>query len=45
MKVYNLDVHVQIFKVAIKPNGETKVEEIKNIFNLTFKGTLFNWCN
>jgi hypothetical protein len=28
MKVSNLDAHVQIFKVAIIPNGETKVEEI-----------------
>lgn len=45
MKVFNLDVHVQIFKVTIKPNVETKVEEITNIFNLTFRDILFNWCN
>ncbi len=45
MKVSNLDVHLRIFKVAIKPNVETKVEEITYIFNLTFRDILFIWCN
>jgi hypothetical protein len=36
-KNYNPDVHIRIFEAVIKANGETLDEEIKNLFNFTFK--------
>jgi len=39
------DVHVQVFKVTIKVNGETIDEEITNLFNFTLKDSTSNWRN
>jgi hypothetical protein len=36
-KKYDLDVHVQIFKDAIKANGKMEDEEIMNLFNFIVK--------
>jgi len=36
-KTYNPDVHVQIFEVSIKANGETLDEKTIMFFNFTFK--------
>ncbi len=45
MKNFNLDVHVRVFKVAIKANGETEDVKMVNMFSFTFKYTMSNWCN
>jgi hypothetical protein len=44
-KNYDPDVHVRVFKAAIKVNNETTNEEIKNMFNFTLKNNAFNWFN
>jgi hypothetical protein len=36
-KDYDMDVHIKVFKVMIKTNGETINEEIKNMFNFKLK--------
>jgi hypothetical protein len=41
-KDFNLDVHVRIFKVAIKANNETIDEKITNMFNFTLKDNAFD---
>jgi hypothetical protein len=38
-------VHVQVFKVTIKVNGETIDDEVTNLFNFTLKDSTFNSCN
>ncbi len=40
-----MDVHVWIFKVVIKANGEIIDEEITNLFNFTLRNNAFDWCN
>jgi hypothetical protein len=35
VKDYGLDVHVKVFKVAIRANSETNDVQIVNLFNLT----------
>jgi hypothetical protein len=44
VKKIDLNVHVRIFKVAIKTNSETDDVEIVNLFNFTLRDTMFNWC-
>ncbi len=41
----NMDVHIKIFKVTIKTNGETINEEITNMFNFKLKDNASYWCN
>ncbi len=45
MKDFDPNVHVKVFKVAIKTNGEIKNAKIGNIFSFTLKDTISNWCN
>jgi len=40
-----MNVHVWLFIVVIKLNGEIINEEIMNKFNFTFRDNVFNWCN
>ncbi len=45
MKDSGPDVHVKVFKVAIRINGETEDVYIVNLFSFTFKDIVFDWCN
>jgi hypothetical protein len=45
VKDSNPNVHVIVFKAAIRANGETKDEKIVNLFSFTLKDIMFNWCN
>jgi hypothetical protein len=36
------NVHVKVFKVAIKANGETKDAEIVNLLSFTFRHIVFD---
>jgi hypothetical protein len=40
VKDSTLDVHVKVFKVAIKANGEIKDAKIVNLFSFTLKDTM-----
>jgi hypothetical protein len=42
IKNFDLDAHVQVFKVAIKANGETIDEEIVNLFNFMLRDNASN---
>lgn len=44
-KNFDPNVHVQVFKVTIKVNGEMVDEEIANLFKFTLRDNAFNWCN
>jgi hypothetical protein len=37
------DVHIKIFKKAIKVNGETMEVDIINLFGFTFRDNIFEW--
>jgi hypothetical protein len=39
----DLDVHVKVFKVAIKANGEIDDAKIVNLFSFTFRDIVFDW--
>jgi hypothetical protein len=39
---FNLDVHVRMFKVAIRINSETNDGKIVNLFNFPLKDLVFN---
>jgi hypothetical protein len=39
------DVHVGVFKVAIRANGEIEDAKIINLFSFTFKDIVFDRCN
>jgi hypothetical protein len=45
VKNSNPNVHVKVFKTAIKANGEIEDVEIVNMFSFTFRDIMFNWCN
>jgi hypothetical protein len=45
VKDYDPNVHVKVFKVAIKANNETNDAEIINLFNITFKDIVCCRCN
>jgi hypothetical protein len=45
VKDSNPNVHVRVFKVAMRANGETKDAKIINLFSFTFRDIVFNWCN
>jgi hypothetical protein len=38
-----LDVHIRVFKNAIKANGETMEVDIINLFGFTFKDNISKW--
>jgi hypothetical protein len=42
VKNSNPNVHVKVFKVAIKANGETKDAEIVNLLSFTFRHIVFD---
>jgi hypothetical protein len=42
VKDVDLDVHIRIFKKAIKENGEIINDDIINLFRLTLKDNFFN---
>ncbi len=37
------DVHIKVFKKAIKSNGEIMEVDIINLFGFTFKDNIFEW--
>jgi hypothetical protein len=41
----NLDVHVRVFKVAIKANNETNDAKIVNLFSFTLRDNVSNSFN
>jgi len=43
VKDTNLDVHIKVFKKAIKANGETMEVDIMNLFRFTLKDSIFEW--
>ncbi len=45
VKDINPYAHVNVFKVAIKTNGEIENEKKTNLFSFTFKDIVFDWCN
>jgi hypothetical protein len=45
VKDFDLNTHVRVFKATIKANGQTKYVKIINLFSLTFRNTMFGWCN
>jgi hypothetical protein len=45
VKDYNPNVHVKVFKVSIRTNGETNDAKIINLFSFTFKDIVSDWCN
>ncbi len=45
VKDSNLDVHVKVFKVAIRANSEIDDAKFINLFSFNLKDIVFNWCN
>ncbi len=45
MKDFDPDVHVRVFKAAIKVNGEIEDVKIVNMFRFTLKDIVCDWCN
>jgi hypothetical protein len=45
VKDLNLDAHVRVFKDTIITNKEIYDVEIVNMFRLTFRDIVSNWCN
>jgi hypothetical protein len=43
-KYANPNVHVKVFNVVVRANGETYEEYIINAFSYTQKKTTSNWC-
>jgi hypothetical protein len=43
VKDIDLDVHIRVFKKAIKVNGETVKVDIINLFGFTFKDNIYEW--
>jgi hypothetical protein len=43
VKDIDLDVHIRVFKKAIKVNGETVKVDIINMFGFTFKDNIYEW--
>jgi hypothetical protein len=43
VKGTNLDVHIKVFKKAIKINGETMEANIINLFGFTLKNNILEW--
>jgi hypothetical protein len=45
VKDFDLNVHVKVFKVAIRANGETKDVKIINLFSFIIKDIMSTWCS
>ncbi len=45
MKDSDPNVHVRVFKVTIRPNGEIEDAKIVNMFSFTLKDIMSNYCN
>jgi hypothetical protein len=43
VKDTNSNVHIKVFKKAIKTNGETLEVDIINLFGFTIKDNIFEW--
>jgi len=43
VKDIDLDVHIKVFKKAIKTNGETMEVDIINLFGFTLRNNIFEW--
>jgi hypothetical protein len=43
VKDIDFDVHIRVFKKAIKANGETIEFNIINLLGFTFKDNIFEW--
>jgi hypothetical protein len=43
VKYTNLDVHIKVFKKAIKTNGEIIESNIINLFGFTIEDSVFEW--
>jgi len=43
MKDNNLDVHIKVFKKAIRVNGETMEAEIINLIGFTLQNNISKW--
>ncbi len=43
VKDTNLDIHIRVFKKAIKVNSEMMEAEIINLFGFTLKDSIFQW--
>jgi hypothetical protein len=39
----DLDVHIKVFKKALKVNGETMEADIIRLFGFTFRNNIFEW--
>jgi len=39
----DMDVHIRVFKKAIKIDGETVEVDIINLFGFTFKDNIYEW--
>jgi hypothetical protein len=45
VKDSNPNVHVKVFKVAIRANSGIDDAKIVNMFSFTLRDIVFNWCN
>jgi hypothetical protein len=45
VKDFGPDVHVKVFKAAIRANNEKDDAKIINVFNFTLRDIVSNWCN
>ncbi len=45
VKDFDPNVHVKVFKVAIKANNETNDVNFFNMFSFTLKDIICDWCN
>jgi hypothetical protein len=45
VKDSNPNVHVRVFKVTIRANGEIEDAKIVNMFSFTLKEIMSNYCN
>jgi len=43
VKDIDLDIHIRVFKKAIKTNGEIVEADIINLFRSIFKDNIFEW--
>ncbi len=44
MKDFDPNVHVGVFKAAIRTTSETKNVKIVNIISFTIRDIVFDWC-
>jgi hypothetical protein len=44
VKIFDPNVHVEVFKATIKANNEIDDAKIVNMFSFTLKDIMFDWC-